>query len=254
MASRSESKTKEAISDIKTSFPDSKGSLIFQYLNLGDLSTIKSSVEQFTSKEKELHVLFNNAGVQVLTNDGPTTKTVQGHEIHLGVNVLGTFLFTELLTPTLVETAKTSPPNTVRVVWVSSLGTEMVGEKSLGISTDYLDYYPSKSPLERYGISKAGNWLHGVEFARRYKESAVVSIPCNPGHLRSDLYRDSSVLFRMFLNTFIAYPVVNGAYTELFAGLAPAITMRETGGWGGFPFFFLHVFTHSINLFGIRVG
>ena len=36
------------------------------------------------------------------------------------------------------------------------------------------------------------------------------------------------------LNTFITYPPINGAYTEIFAGLSPAITMKETGDWGKF--------------------
>lgn len=171
--------------------------------------------------------------------------TAQGYEIHLGVNIIGTFLFTKLLTPTLVATAKTELPDAVRVIWVSSLGTEMVGEESYGISLDYLNYYPTKKPLERYGISKAGNWLHAVEFARRYEADGVVSIPCNPGHLRSDLYRDGGTLFRMFLNTFIAYPSINGAYTELFAGLSPTITMKETGAWGESFFFFFFFFPFS---------
>lgn len=233
IAARSEDKANRAIADIKQARPQSKGSLIFQHLDLSDLSTIKTSVERFTSQESRLHVLFNNAGVQALSKDGPTT-TAQGHEIHLGVNVIGTFLFTKLLTPTLVATAKTEPPNTVRVVWVSSLGTEMVGEKSYGISLNYLNYWSALKPLERYGISKAGNWLHGVEFAKRYHADGVVSIPCNPGHLRSDLYRDSGTLFKTVLNTLITYPPINGAYTEIFAGLSPTITMKETGDWGEF--------------------
>ena len=233
IAARSEDKANRAIADIKKSWPQSKGSLIFQHLDLSDLSTIKTSVQRFTSQESKLHVLFNNAGVQALKTDG-LTKTAQGHEIHLGVNVIGTFLFTKLLTPTLVATAKTEPPNTVRVIWVSSLGTEMVGEKSYGISLDYLNYWPALKPLERYGISKAGNWLHGVEFAKRYRADGVVSVPCNPGHLRSDLYRDSGTLFKTVLNTLVTYPPINGAYTEIFAGLSPTITMKETGGWGEF--------------------
>ncbi|MCJ1458435.1 hypothetical protein MMC28_008807 [Mycoblastus sanguinarius] len=237
IAARSEDKANRAIADIKQAWPQSKGSLIFQHLDLSDLSTIKTSVERFTSRESKLHVLFNNAGVQALSNNGPT-KTAQGHEIHLGVNVIGTFLFTKLLTPTLVATAKTEPLNTVRVVWVSSLGTETISEKSYGISLDYLDYWPALKPLERYGISKAGNWLHGVEFAKRYQADGVVSIPCNPGHLRSDLYRDSGTLFKTVLNTLFTYPPINGAYTELFAGVSPMITMKETGEWGEFPTLF----------------
>ena len=110
----------------------------------------------------------------------------------------------------------------------------MIGEKSYGMSLDYLNYWPALKPLERYGISKAGNWLHGDEFAKRYRADGVVSIPCKPGHLRSDLYRDSGILFKAVLNSLITYPPINGAYTEIFAGLSPTITIQETGDWGEF--------------------
>lgn len=230
VAARSEDKANISITDIKKAWPQSKGTLRFQHLDLADLSTIKESAEGITSKESKINVLFNNAGVQALNPNGPT-KTTQDHEIHMGVNIIGTFLFTKLLTPTLVSTAKIEPPNTVRVVWVSSLGTEMVGEKFYGITLDYLKYWPACKPLERYGISKAGNWLHAVEFAQRFKADGVVSVPCNPGHLRSDLYRDGGTIFKAIINFFIAYPVVNGAYTELFSAFSPQITIKQSGDW-----------------------
>ena len=231
MAARSEEKAKSAIADIQKTHPSSKGQLVYLHLDLADLSTIKASVERFTSLETKLHVLFNNAGVQALKNTDGSIKTAQGHELHLGVNVLGVFLFTKLLTPTLIATARTEPTNTVRVVWVSSLGTEIVGEKDKGISFDYVKYWPAISPLERYGISKAGNWLHGVEYAKRVKEDGVVSISCNPGHLRSDLYRDGGTVFKAILNVVALYPPIFGAYTELYSGLSPDITMEKTGEW-----------------------
>ncbi|TQS32900.1 hypothetical protein Golomagni_06772, partial [Golovinomyces magnicellulatus] len=229
MAARSEDKANKAIDDIQTAWPKSTGSLVFQPLDLADLSTIKNSAEQF--KDAKLHGLINNAAVQALTAEPPNNTTAQGYEIHMGVNVLGTFLFTKLLTPKLITTAKSEPPNTVRIVWVSSLGLETVGEKDLGLTPEYLDYWPSLSPLERYGISKAGNWLYAVEFANRYKDSGVVSVPCNPGHLRSDLYRDGGTLFKAFLHTFITYPPVYGAYTELFCALSPKLTIENSGAW-----------------------
>ena len=231
MAARSEDTANRAIAEIKAAWPASTGSMIFQHLDLADLSAVKRSADALRARDTKLHVLFNNAGVQLLDPNAPN-KTAQGHEIHLGVNVIGTFLFTKLLTPMLINTAKSEPVGSVRVVWVSSLGTEMVGEKSYGLSLDYLKYWPALSPLERYGISKAGNWLHGIEFARQQRRNGVVSVPVNPGHLRSDLYRDSGTLFKTFLNTFVTYPPINGAYTELFGGLSPSVTIEKSGDWG----------------------
>jgi retinol dehydrogenase-12 len=69
------------------------------------------------SKEKKLDVLWNNAGVMIPPQG---SKTAQGYELQLGTNNIAPFLFTKLLTPILQSTAKTAPPRTVRVVWLSS--------------------------------------------------------------------------------------------------------------------------------------
>lgn len=231
IAARSEEKANRAIEELKKACPKSTGDLVFLHLDLADFNQIKSAAEQFKAKETKLHVLFNNAAVQALGDSEGQTKTAQGHELHLGVNILGVFLLTRLLTPTLASTASSEPAGTVRVVWVSSMGTEAVGEKGRGISEDYLSYWPSLMPLERYGISKAGAWLHGAEFARRHAGDGIVSVPCNPGHLRSDLYRESGWLFKAAISP-VLYPPVFGAYTELFCGLSPAITVGDSGKWG----------------------
>ncbi len=161
IAARSQEKAETAMEEIRKASPASNGSLTFLRLDLADLTTIKGSADTFLAAEKKLHVLFNNAGVMMPVSE--VLKTPQGHEIHLGVNNLGTFMFTKLLTPILVATAKTEPPSTVRVVWVSSSGAEMIGEKKVGINMDNLDYHDKKYPMYRYAISKVGNYFHGAE-------------------------------------------------------------------------------------------
>ncbi|XHG03614.1 hypothetical protein AWENTII_006915 [Aspergillus wentii] len=65
LAARSESKTKEAIEEIKAAHPSSKGELIFLNLQLDDLTTIKQTADEFLAKENHLDVLWNNAGVMI---------------------------------------------------------------------------------------------------------------------------------------------------------------------------------------------
>ncbi|RDW86026.1 hypothetical protein BP5796_04351 [Coleophoma crateriformis] len=228
IAARSELKAKQAIADIQKAAPTSTGALAFLHLDLGDLTTIKASVERFLAAESKLHVLFNNAGV--MRTEKEITRTAQGYESHIGINNVGTFLFTKLLTPILVATAKSEAPNTVRVIWVSSSGTEFLAHKNVGVALDNLDFHIEKAPMERYSISKAGNWCHGVEFAKRYKSEGVISISLNPGNLSSDLFRDQGALFKIFVKL-VQYPPINGAYTELFAGLSPRITLALSGSW-----------------------
>ncbi|KAJ4168803.1 short-chain alcohol dehydrogenase [Fusarium falciforme] len=140
-------------------------------------------------------------------------------------------MFTKLLTPKLVETAKSEPAGTVRVIWVSSSGAEILGEKSVGIHLDNLDYHIDKPEMYKYAISKVGNYLHGVEYAKKHRSDGVVSIPLNPGNLQSDLYRDRTSLLFKFMIRYMMYPPIMGAYTELYAGLSPDITMDKTGSW-----------------------
>jgi retinol dehydrogenase-12 len=171
IAVRSEERATEAINVIKARFPDSKGELAFLHLDLGDLTTIKKSAEEFLAKESKLDVLWNNAGVMVPPQN---SKTKQGYELQLGTNNVGPFLFTKLLMPLLIKTAKTAPANSIRVVWVSSSMAELSPKG--GVELDNLNYKKDKSTWTKYAVSKAGNWYHSTEYAKRCKEDGVVSV------------------------------------------------------------------------------
>jgi retinol dehydrogenase-12 len=218
----------KAIESIKEAVPDSAGDLVFLRLDLADLTQIKKAAAEFLSKETKLHVLFNNAGV-MCPDQG--SKSAQGYELQLGVNNVGTFMLTKLLTPILVATAKTETPGTVRVVWVSSSGAELGTPTPIGVIMDNLDYHNDKSAIEKYAISKGGNYLHSAEFAKRYEADGVVSVALNPGNLASELYRNQWAVVGFFLRTFILYPSIFGAYTELFAGLSQEVTIKQSGSW-----------------------
>lgn len=171
LAARNNKKTEEVIADLKTRFPDSTGQLEPLSLNLSDLTTIKKSVDEFLSKESRLHVLWNNAGV-MFPPEG--SKSTQGYELQLGTNNIGPHLFTKLLYPTLALTAKESPANSVRVVWVASDAVSWAPKPAIDFSN--LDYHHNESARNKYGRSKAGTVLQAVELARRSEEDDVVSI------------------------------------------------------------------------------
>jgi retinol dehydrogenase-12 len=228
VAARSEEKALQAIEDIKTAAPESTGQLHFLRLDLADLTTIKASANEFTSKEAKLDVLFNNAGVMCPAQG---SKTAQGLELQLGVNNVGTFMFTELLTPTLVETARTAPANSVRVVWVSSSAADAPVCPKNGVDMNNLDYHNDKGAMHKYMVSKAGNYLHCAEYARKHASDGIVSIALNPGNLDSDLWRTQGWVVSRFLKSFVLHPPIYGAYTELFAGLSPEVTIKHPGDW-----------------------
>jgi len=225
VAARSEDNAKKAISDLKSKFPKSTGELEYLRLDLGDLATIKKSAEEFLAKETRLDVLWNNAGVMVPPQG---SKTKQGYELQLGTNCLGPFLFTQLLTPILVETAKTAPTGSVRVVW---LGSSIVqGSPKDGVDMSNLDYKKDQNAWTKYAVSKAGDYYYGTEYAKRHKADGILSVSLNPGNLKTDLQRHVPG-WQYILFKWILHPPIFGAYTELFAGLSPEITAEKSGSW-----------------------
>jgi retinol dehydrogenase 12 len=231
MMARSEQKTLSAMEEIKAAAPNSKGELIYQHLDLSDLESIKVTAEQFLRKEQQLHVLINNAGVGY-PDKGSVTK--QGYELQLGVNCIGSFSLTKYLTPTLVSTAKVAPRNTVRVVWVSSSAAEGITTKGF---MENLPNMLEKSSVTQYFTSKLGNYLHATAYANRYKADGVISVSLNPGNLDSDFWRTQGPFLTWILRKTVLYPAVNGAYTVIFSGFSPEVTLEKTGTHSEYPFF-----------------
>ncbi|KAG0653118.1 Short-chain dehydrogenase reductase [Hyphodiscus hymeniophilus] len=226
IAARSQEKATRAIESIKTANPKSSGDLVFLHLDLDDLTTIKKSAEEFLNKEKKLDVLWNNAGVMIPPQG---SKTKQGYELQLGTNNVAPFLFTKLLTPILAATAKASGTGAVRVVWVSSSAAESFAPTN-GVDMGNLDYKNDKSAWHKYGVSKGGNVLHGLEYAKRHGGDGIVSVSLNPGNLKTDLQRHVPGWQLMMFNLLL-YTPIHGAYTELFAGLSPEVTPDKNGAW-----------------------
>jgi len=174
MAARTESKAIAAIESItslvvpKNNEEAGVGELLFLPLDLADLTTIKSTVSLFLSKEKRLDILFNNAGV----SSQPThLRSKQGHEMHMATNCLGPFLLTSLLTPLLLSTAASSSPASVRTIWTSSAIIDSISPTS-GVSMEELSS-PSNDVYRNYAASKAGNWLLASEMAKRVGEKGA---------------------------------------------------------------------------------
>ncbi|PPQ73153.1 hypothetical protein CVT26_014819 [Gymnopilus dilepis] len=213
IAARNKEKTEPVIQKLKE---ETKNEPIFLKLDLGDLKSIKASAEEFLSKESELHVLFNNAGVMIPPIED---LTKQGYDLQFGTNVLGHFYFTKLLLPALLAGAKSSPDGKARVVNTSS---------SAAYYTNTIDFNTLKdSPARRkkagwmlYSQSKLGNVLIANELARRYADQGIVSTSLNPGNIKSDLQRHMSSVEHFIVDRML-YPTPYGALTQLWAGTSP---------------------------------
>ena len=172
-AGRSTEKVAAAIEDLKKAHPKTQGRLEILKLDLADLPSIKGSAQEFMGREKQLHVLWNNAGVMMPPHG---SKTQQGHELQMGTNCLGAYTFTQHLKPILESTAQASPPNTVRVAWAGSLAIDFGSPKN-GVRFDEKGNAKVEgNPPTNYGASKAGNLFLAQQFAKEVEDKGIVSV------------------------------------------------------------------------------
>ncbi|KAB5522168.1 putative estradiol 17 beta-dehydrogenase [Coniochaeta sp. 2T2.1] len=194
IAARSRDKAEKAMQDIRDAPRTSRGRLVFLPFDLCDLNKVKEAGQVLTAQESRL-------------------DTTQGYERSIGVKCIATTLFTKLLTPLLVVTVKVAPPNS-----------------DVGVDLTNLDFRMSVSNTDRYGISKAGAWALGVEYARRHKVDGIVSLPINTGNLTTELSRRQTGTLKRIMH-FVCYEMPLGLCTALFAAFSPDITMDQSGDW-----------------------
>lgn len=231
IAGRSKEKGDRAVAELKKLYPDSKGKAVFLALDLADQSTIKKSADEFMSKESRLDVLTQNAGVMVPPSG---SKDAHGHDLQMGTNCLGPWLFAQCLLPVLKKTAATAPPGSVRTTWAAS--SAIAFSPTGGVAFENGKVQDQSVLGVQYGQTKVGNVYLAHEFARRYGADGIVSVSWNPGNLKTDLTRHGWAVTKFFLNTLILYPAVYGGYTELFAACSPDISAKDNGAfiipWG----------------------
>lgn len=220
VAGRSETKAKAAIERVKSTCSDASGELLFLKLDLADLPSIKASAEEFLAQESRLDVLVNNAGVMFPPKG---SNTAQDHDLQFGTNCLGPHLFTKHLHPILKQTAAASPPNTVRVIWASSLGIQVLSPVG-GIQFDTSGKPKDINQMANYAQTKVGNTLLAIKTQEMLKDAGVVSVSFNPGNLRTELARHTA---GAALVSWLMHPAVYGAYTELYSGWSPDITVDK---------------------------
>ncbi|KZV84474.1 NAD(P)-binding protein [Exidia glandulosa HHB12029] len=235
LAARSKAKADEAITELER---ETGKRAIFHELDLGNfflpqscvavtlyeacdeqgknLAAVKRSALEFASKESRLDVLINNAGVMV-----PPVELVtsDGYDLQFGTNVIGHFVFTKHLLPTILSTAESNPSSRPRVITVSSMGHRIHPSIEYDTLRD-CDKRRTMNIWHLYGQSKFGNILVANELARRYGDQ-IVSISLHPGGVKTNLSRHrGGGLMAKITRFFFADPSL-GAVTQLYAATAP---------------------------------
>lgn len=195
-------KANGAIKEIKKTVPHAD--LVPMQLDLSDLSSIKAFADAFLALNLPLDILINNAGIMAC----PKSFTKDGFETQFGVNHLGHFYLTELLTDKLKQSAP------ARVVIVSSSANNQM-LSAAGIDFDNLNAEKRYSYFKVYGQSKLANILHAKELQRQFDAQNVdlTVVSLHPGFVESNLLRHQS--FSMVLDSVCNLRNYKTSYQEM---------------------------------------
>jgi NAD(P)-dependent dehydrogenase (short-subunit alcohol dehydrogenase family) len=183
MCARSEAKGKSAIESLKRTQPDADLHLLL--MDNASLPSVMAAANKFLQTEKRLDILYANAGIMAT----PPQILDSGYDAELQVNYISHFLLTFLLLPLMVETARSIPLGSVRVVNTTNIGHDLYSPK-IGIDFDDMNQARG-TPAgtwtrgSRYGMSKLANVLHAKEIARRYGGKGIWTASVHPGSVET---------------------------------------------------------------------
>ena len=161
-------------------------------LDLSSLDSVRSFAADVKKRDEKIYALICNAGVWVPDDDSQdsTKTTMDGFEIHFGVNHLGHFLLIKSLLPQMEKSGMDS-----RIVIVSSSLC-----KSGQIDLEKRDFiHKARVPSEdkkksfaptAYCDSKLMNLLTCRELASRLQGTNITTYSLSPGFCRSQLGRN----------------------------------------------------------------
>jgi NAD(P)-dependent dehydrogenase (short-subunit alcohol dehydrogenase family) len=206
--------------------------------DMASLKSVKAAADEFKSKGWPLHVLILNAGGMSF----PDSATVDGFEIHIGVNHIAGYYLTTLLVDTMAKTvaAHKDDPLVGRLIYVASEGHRVTHlSKSLTADqlTDKLLLDPQTnrgtvSDAKYYGTSKLCNvWTAGA-LARKYKDKGINAYSLHPGVIATNFAQDSGVMrfFKIFTRAF-GKSIEQGAATTVYCATAEELKSNGNGGY-----------------------
>ncbi|MGW6936973.1 SDR family NAD(P)-dependent oxidoreductase [Lentzea sp. NPDC054927] len=214
LGSRSQAKADAAAASIRARVPGAD--IRHMPLDLGDLSSLKSSVDG----QDPLDAVVFNAGIAL---DEPVRRTsADGHELMFATNHLGHFALTCWLAPLLT---------TARIITVGSFAT-----RSERLDLDDLQSTRDYDPKRTYGRSKLAQMSFGFELDRRLRaaRSNAMSVVVHPGGALDSLTPSRPGVHTRPASTRIAGLLLHGkdsgARPAVHAVMDPAIESGQL--WG----------------------
>ncbi|MCB9185735.1 MAG: SDR family oxidoreductase [Flavobacteriales bacterium] len=172
ITSRSETKAKEAVAEIKKQSGSDK--VDFVTIDLSSQKSVREAAERLKAKCPKIDVLINNAGCYF----SELKLNEDGLEMQFATNHLGHFLLTNLLMENLKAAEK------ARIINLSSIAHKSTRELDLNdINYQNAAYDGWKS----YSRSKFCNILFTRELARRLEGTGITANAVHPGGVRTEI-------------------------------------------------------------------
>lgn len=197
MVCRNADKAKTIKTEIESSY---KVSVDYFIADFSDLSQVRNTAMDIIKKYPHIDVLINSTGLH-------STKKLynkDGYELVFTVNHLSTFLFTQMLLPTMIA----SSPS--RIIQVNSEGHRFSGLKINDL------YFKKRlyTGLKSYGQSKTAQLYTVWQMAEDLKNTGVTINAMHPGGVKTNIGSNNGKLYRWFLHhvtwRFLKDPKISG--------------------------------------------
>lgn len=176
-------------------------------LDVASLASIRSFATAFEKEHGALHVLVNNAGAWF----SDRRESADGYELTFATNVIGPYLLTKLLAPSL---RKGAPSRVVNIV--SSMASDY-DAKDLEFKTRKFDGFKA------YGASKLALRMVTWIFAKQLEKDRVTVNAAAPGFVKTDFNQNAHGFTAAMINfssKLFAVSPAEGADTPLWAAAA----------------------------------
>ena len=151
-------------------------------IDLASFESIEKFVGEFYKKYDKLDILINNAGVFCDTEK----KTIEGFEMTMGVNFIGTYYLTKLLLP-IIKKGKNQ-----RIVNVASKAGYY---GKLNIKKDFFKNHAHG--FKAYSASKLAILMMTIYFSEKLTNDGISVNSVHPGDVATGIWKGESLLMKL---------------------------------------------------------
>ncbi len=193
--------------------------LALVHCDLASLDSVRAAAAEVLDREAGVHALVNNAGVMAPER----TLSEDGIELTFAVNVVGTWLLTELLAARLDASAAGAPDARSRVVTVTSGGMYTQRLDVSDLQTARRDY----DPAGVYARTKRAQVVLTERWARDWAGGGIVFHATHPGWAATPGVTTSMPRFDRVMGPLLRTPA-QGADTAVWL-VAAEVPARTSG-------------------------